>query len=1159
MEKFSPRRLRLNNTTAAASLFLSMWVCQAVAAPGTLSNVPLYAGFGVEPNVLYVMDDSGSMRLMRLKSNSAEAEYPAREYREWDFTENRRVTRYVYPVDSGEGDGYEFAPDRKDEWLELCPGYNVLAFDPARRYPHWTGYYDRPFTGALLHPTWYGSSFDLGPWNPKFVVWKDGVSEGTADGEFDKGECGDLESDDGETRVSSWPSDFYYNVSEITNAQAVALGYTDAAELKQNYANWFTYHRSRTLVMRGALLEILENSSQRAGLATINNDSDVATAIDDLDSGTHRTTMKNRVTNIDTQGGTPLRQALHNAGKYFDKAAGTDPDSGFIGTNASPILPVADGGACQQNYTVIMTDGYWNGEHNAGVGNLDGDTLSNTLGDIAAYYYDTDLANQASAGLDGYIDIVTSNNSRDTARHQHMVTYGVTFGVFGNIDPDSSEYTWPTQIDTQSPESIDDLLHATVNSRGDFYSASDALDLADSLRSIESMITENAAGTAAAAGFNSTSIAEDTLLFQGWFDTSGWMGKLFAYPFSSDEAPGEDAARWEAGSKLAERVQLDNPNRQIVTYNGVQGVPFEAPADYQSLSGTTLASAQVDDLLRGAPADAQEYLERVVAFLRGDTDFDGTLFRDRRGWVLGDIVYSSPRYVGAPNAPYPNNIESDAYQTWASSQSNRAPLVYVGANDGMLHAFDATENGGDEVFAYIPGVLFSTEAGRGLHELVELDYAHIPYVDATPTSGDVYVNGSWKTYLVGGFRGGAKGIYVLDVTNPSALRETNAANIVALPEFTHANLGYTFSQPQIAKLNNGEWVAIFGNGYNNTGSGEASLFILYLDGREGTSGPAYREITTGAGSITNGDCEDAGSDCNGLSTPTVLDLTGDAIVDRIYAGDVHGNMWAFDISSDDPADWGIAHSDGALLNPSPEPLMRACRSAIAAGSDCPVADRQPITARPRVVGLEGQNSIETYPNLLVLFGTGQFVAEGDETTTDTQSFYGVWDAGGENGGLQRANLVAQSFSASGANADGRATRSVSSNEVNYELPSINNADGVFGWRLDFESRERSIVNPLIVGDFVIFATSIPGNAPCEGAGRGYLTAVELRSGRNPTYDVLPDIDGDDPSIEIDNAPGGTINIDRNIVTTDLGGNVEVFEFGNPNGLPHRRSSWTQLK
>jgi len=229
----------------------------------------------------------------------------------------------------------------------------------------------------------------------------------------------------------------------------------------------------------------------------------------------------------------------------------------------------------------------------------------------------------------------------------------------------------------------------------------------------------------------------------------------------------------------------------------------------------------------------------------------------------------------------------------------------LGANDGMLHAFNG--NNGQELFAYIPGVLFSGDEGKGLHALADPDYIHRPYVDSTATSGDIVVENSgvksWATYLVGGLGAGGKGIYVLDVTDPGSL--TTDAQFAALVkrEFTHANLGYTLGRPQIGKLNNGKWAAIFGNGYNNTGHGQASLFILYLD-VDSTDPSVYSvEIATGVGSVasapvldafgaavldgdgnavTEASCDLNASDCNGLSAPTILDLNSDGTIDRVY-------------------------------------------------------------------------------------------------------------------------------------------------------------------------------------------------------------------------------------------------------------------------------------
>jgi len=404
--------------------------------------------------------------------------------------------------------------------------------------------------------------------------------------------------------------------------------------------------------------------------------------------------------------------------------------------------------------------------------------------------------------------------------------------------------------------------------------------------------------------------------------------------------------------------------------------------------------------------------------------------------------------------------------------ATRQKILYVGANDGMLHAIDDTS--GQEVFAYVPGGVYSQAAGRGLHYLTDPNYLHQSYVDLTPSLSDVFVpgggglGGNWTTVLIGGLRSGGRGYYALDVTNPSTFSETKAADIV-LWEFTSdddADLGYTFSRPFIGLANDGSWVAIFGNGYNDTGSGEAQLFIVDIakgiDGKW-TAGD-YRKITTGVGTAL---------DPNGLATPALADLDGNGTIDRVYAGDLRGNMWAFDLSSANPTQWASAYKAGA----TPTPLFTTQLG-------------EPITAKPVLASHPTQpdsGSPSNAPNIMVYFGSGQYLVDADKTTTSSQSFYGVWDKGDK--ALISIDLIQQTFD---TNFTGRV---LTRNPVDYSLDH--------GWYFDLDILgERSVTSPIVRADTVFFNTFVPEVDPCGSGGFGYKFAVDMVTGGSPEEPVI---------------------------------------------------------
>ena len=415
-------------------------------------------------------------------------------------------------------------------------------------------------------------------------------------------------------------------------------------------------------------------------------------------------------------------------------------------------------------------------------------------------------------------------------------------------------------------------------------------------------------------------------------------------------------------------------------------------------------------------------------------------------------------------------------------------MLYVGANDGMLHGFSATD--GEEKMAYIPSLVASSATEKGLHYLANTDYQHRFYVDSTPTVSDVYYNSEWHTVLISGLRSGGKGLFALDITDPTKFDATDAsnANTLSLWEFgsdDDADFGYSYSEPTVAKMANGEWAVIVGNGYNNTGDGNAKLFILYIDeGLDGTwSASDYEEIDTGVGADSSGIP-------NGLSTPRAVDLDGDSVVDRIYAGDLQGNMWAFDVSSSNTNQWKVAHKTGNTY----KPLFTAKDAN---------GKPQPITTAPIIA--DNTNTASGVPDILVFFGTGKYIEETDKTSTDLMSYYGVLDNG--EGGQTRTNLTPRELYSTST------TRVISGTTITWSNSR--------GWYFDFEDQANSLATPtnigervtsnsLIVSNVLLFNTVIPtvvNSDLCVSNSESWIMAVDLNTGKAPNYTVF-DINND---------------------------------------------------
>ncbi len=329
--------------------------------------------------------------------------------------------------------------------------------------------------------------------------------------------------------------------------------------------------------------------------------------------------------------------------------------------------------------------------------------------------------------------------------------------------------------------------------------------------------------------------------------------------------------------------------------------------------------------------------------------------------------------------------------------------------------------------------------------------------------GDVNNTGpSWKTVLVGGLNSGGKSIYALDITSPTTFDATKI-----LWEFSDsADLGYTYSQPQIGRLNNGDWVAVFGNGYNSTND-RAYLYVVRLyDGAQLAKIPA--------GTAT----------ANGLSTPILRDNGSDKIIDYVYAGDLQGNLWKFDLSAANPASWGVSNGGN--------PLFLAQNGL----------DRQPITAQPKV-------SAHPLGGVLVLFGTGQYLNDADVDSTKVQSYYGIWDTDATTTTILRASLQAQAIVDQQTVGTTR-VRVTSNNSVDYGTLS---SPTKRGWYLDLvfpaagTGGERVIATSSFLEDRVIFTTVTPSRDPCDPGGDSYLMELLTLTGSRPTESVL-DINGD---------------------------------------------------
>jgi type IV pilus assembly protein PilY1 len=643
-------------------------------------------------------------------------------------------------------------------------------------------------------------------------------------------------------------------------------------------------------------------------------------------------------------------------------------------------------------------------------------------------------------------------------------------------------------------------------------------------------------------------------IFQGTFDTSDWSGDLLAIPVSVDASNAVSIGStesWTAASLLTSRNLTTDPRNIFVGNVGATANPVAAPFLWATPAGIAGIEADLRTALdKPAPASVADGLAQDrLDYIRGDRTKETNPFR-KRNKLLGDIVNSGVAYSGVPTT----TINDSGYQTFFAANAARTKAVFVGANDGMLHAFNASVGGtdsGKELFAYIPSWL-----GPKLPALTVPSYVnnHQAYLDGTPTVSEALVDVSgtptWKTVLVAGTGAGGQGVFALDVTNPSAF---DASKVMW--EFTHADdpdMGNVTGRPQILKLRTSaynaasptyKWFAVVGGGVNSYvgsspyGSGYPALFLLDLGKPAGTAwalGTNYFKISF----PVNGDLSNLTSGVLTASKATGIinfraALGASREVTQIYAGDLHGQLWKLDFTLFASSAWDIKNlspfQTGTSPNTVPYPLFIAKDAAGLA---------QPITMSPSIAF--GPTPDSKY----IVFGTGKYLEVSDKTNNAAQSAYMVFDNGSATGDAitgPRASAI------SGRTRLKPGTVDVGSGAVSVAAFTLGRAATVdqateavrSGWYFDFPSSgERQISNATILGSKTVFGTLIPGAAAASGscsaaAGGGKVYEVTIASGNGSSASSTVGIQGEPLAVEVADAATytATDSTGRRIKTT----------------------------
>ena len=1158
-----------------------------------IAQSPLELTPTVNPNVMILFDDSGSMDFeimtldvvssgLNLNTSFTESDD------DLDITERpgcEIITAafggYAYGVAAptneyidGSGSNCYVAP--VDDFKFRSALFNALYFDPAIDYPPWVGFDSNDVEFAPIDIN--NAPFD--PFDP---------SLGTIDLLAEDPVVGFMRYYVDVNGDGAIQSDEEFLLSEVSPA------------IQQNFANWFSYYRSRHLRAKALLGKFISGQTgTQIGLVRLNFSTEPslpATEMNaDLDEGAKRILLDELYSTQPDQlaiegESSPLLNRYFATAEYLaDRASSVFP--------ANVDDPAAEGaaGECQANHIIVSSDGFRDFDSSDELNtNEDGNNDSlfdngafrgdagQTFADIAIQFYEDDLRTATADNVPvEQVDLNRYPSTPDTPElepddelHQHIKTHVVTVGPTEALLGQSQSLSFPTG-DVSAPAIppwdppirtdfglLQDLVHAAYNARGLYIdTANDSVDV--QLPDLSNAVATGVGSTTPVA-INTQVTEGDFVLFRTFFDASSISGdvvsQLIDIDGTLDETPeGEPIFQWSAAEELDELVGDDGErieDRIIITYSDNDDI---GEANVFDLSANGIDVEQLA-LLEGPAPDIAGIGALRLDHLRGDTanegeNFTAGEFRIRPettstgGGVthfakLGTIANSTPVFIGLPSAVgrfgglWPS-AAGETYFDFQADQAGRDASLIVGANDGMVHIFDAET--GDERFAYVPELVFPE-----LFNLTNPDFRHQFFVDATPSVNDAYIketssagSPSWNTIAIGGLGAGGRGYYALNLNAADQVNSLSSALDTVMWEFgpeddpdaspdgSVSDLGLTFGKPIIAMSNDSEggdqrWVAIFGNGYNSTSAnGNAVIYILFIDeGLDGTwdEGDVIK-IDTGVGGAV-----DEFDNPNGIADVRAIDVDGNGTVDRLYAGDLRGNLHVVDVSSSNQSDWSSA------LN----------RFILFEARNSSTNEPQPITTRPIVVpatqAAATSGDPETAPGIsdgfIVVFTTGSFFTESDSTNSDIQSIYGVFDDFATQDEINANSLVEQTL-INDISDIGDEVRLVS--DIPVSLGAQDDGSIVNGWFINFDvpaqgassgvefPGERAVRELVLINDVLFINTVIPQENSCDALPGGFGLALNPFTG-SAGSEVIFDTNNDSEFDEQDNINiAGELNV-----------------------------------
>lgn len=903
---------------------------------------------------------------------------------------------------------------------------------------------------------------------------------------------------------------------------------------KQNFSNWFSYYITRNRLVRSSATRAfgIMDEGFKVSWQTF-KDGFIENNMYPL-RGQHRIDFWNWLLNLKVQGSGALNRAMAGAGDLFQQPQTYREDGTgellscqqnfhVMLVNDRAVANYDRGEAAiknELNETDAGNFGNLTSGFNATESKIYIDPEGSTPADSAFSYWAKDLMPSLdndvprflssldnAAGVEQELltgsnwwedDALFWNDKNDPADWQHMANFIVGLGIRGHLQPDETKHdsrngaqtdyrslrkgdkSWrdlPTNGNDGKLKFTDNLWHAAINSRGEFIAATSPQELVDAFTELINHLLTRRTGSSSASTVSANIVTNDTKTFKTGFDATDWSGSVLAQKINIDGTIGETL--WDAACNLTGgrcgALGGETVAKFPSTFSARKIFAYDKPTEKTvNFFASSLEAAQIQALNKSRLIiNGEATLDELVNYLRGDRskeerETDG-VFRNRRV-LLGDVIHSSAVVVRGPSESYVEKY-APGYTQFKSDNKNRKNIVLVGANDGMLHAFDL--DNGNELWAFIP-----SQSLNNMHLLADPDYGHQNFVDASPIIRDIKTSSGWMTVAVGGLRLGGQGYYALNITDPMNPR--------VLWEFTDdstgnkgdADMGYSYGDAFISRINNGstlvpplnesvdgQWVAFLPNGYNNiirdghSGSGTSVLFMVDME-----TGTKLKEYDTGKGQINR---------TNGMASPVVSDVPYTLNGDAVFVGDLRGDVYRIDLTKANSNSFPDAEIMIQAIDPYKTPITIPLR----------LTQRQIFSPNPT--------------DVMVNIGTGKFIEQGDRSSLTDGSQYvaAIFDKGALSSEYPINLLSGDSKMVVQVATDDTSTNT----RTITQLPVSKNMH--HGWVMELPGEGERVIAKMATrasAYFLIYSSFLPlGGSACATGGASFVSVVDSRTGGSP--------------------------------------------------------------